>query len=243
MQAGRLPFRAVEAAACHRATLKRSATLPPSRIRTCGGSLASLLSAARTRSCRASRARAKAASASSRVGSCSSVAVRVVFAATVRPLVKKKSHGKRMPTGEGPPPFPAPNGGFRCGGKPRVPFDVAVTELLFAFQQRGMDRRGSRPAILIRRSLWMPSRRLKFRREAGDSGKPVGTLSSRSFPIRIGPFDFGAARSVVSLQKIPEIRRAQKSLPEGRGVRAVLADLGKGTLFQKNSLPPNLPIF
>ena len=145
-------------------------------------------------------------------------AVRVVFAATVRPLVKKKSHGKRMPTGEGPPPFPAPNGGFRGGGKPHVPFDVAVTELLFAFQQRGKDRRGSPP------------------------GNPVRALPSRSFPIRGEPFGFGAARSVVSLQKIPEIRRAQKSLPEGRGVRAVLADLGKGTLFQKNSLPPNLPI-
>ena len=52
---------------------------------------------------------AVAASASSRVGSCSSVAVRVVFTATVRPLVKKKSHGKRMPTGKGPPATPSPH--------------------------------------------------------------------------------------------------------------------------------------
>ena len=35
------------------------------------------------------------------------------FTATVRPLVKKKSHGKRMPTGKRllPPPLPAPYGG------------------------------------------------------------------------------------------------------------------------------------
>lgn len=84
----------------------------------------------------------------------------------------------------------------------------------------------------------MPPRRLKFRREAGDSGEPVRTLPSRSFPIRVGPFDSGAVRSAVSLQKIPEIRQVQKSLPEERGGSRAGRFLGKGALFQKRSLPP-----
>ena len=135
-------------------------------------------------------------------------------------------------------PFPAPNGGFRGGGKPNVPFDVAVTELLFAFQQRGKDRRGSPPGNPHTGISGCLPRRLKFRREAGDSGEPVRTLPSRSFPIRVGPFDSGAVRSAVSLQKIPEIRQVQKSLPEERGGSSAGRFLGKGALFQKRSLPP-----
>lgn len=48
---------------------------------------------------------------------------------------------------------------------------------------------------------------------------------------------------VVKTGDVINIGKRKSLCQEGRGVRAVLAALGKGTLFQKSSLPQNLPIF